>query len=183
MIGREALPPGSSVLDLRLAELKQLFNAMDPAPFRERDLDPRAAEYIVEWARERPSSAPLALAVRLGRGGGPEAHAVLQHAVSDFFADRALATRRELRKLLRTGRVSLVIGLAVVALALFLADVAGDRGYGIVHESLVIGGWVAVWRPLDMLLYDWWPILAEARLYDRLARMSVELVPTDDAAA
>jgi hypothetical protein len=36
----------------RVAELRQLFNAIDPSPFRERDLDPRAEEFIVEWARD-----------------------------------------------------------------------------------------------------------------------------------
>jgi hypothetical protein len=41
-----------SVLELHVNELRQLFNAMDPAPFHERDLDPNAVQYIVDWARE-----------------------------------------------------------------------------------------------------------------------------------
>ena len=32
---------------------------MDPAPFRERDLDPNAVSYIVDWAREAPTGEPL----------------------------------------------------------------------------------------------------------------------------
>ena len=43
------------------------------------------------------------------------------------------------------------------------------------RESLLIGGWVAMWRPLEVFLYDWWPIRAEARLYDRLAAMPVRI--------
>jgi hypothetical protein len=46
---------------------------------------------------------------------------------------------------------------------------------GLIRESLMIGGWVAMWRPLEVFLYDWWPIVAEARLYDRLAAMPVRL--------
>jgi hypothetical protein len=34
---------------------------------------------------------------------------------------------------------------------------------------------VALWRPLEILLYDWWPMLADARLFDRLANMAVEV--------
>ena len=26
-----------------------------------------------------------------------------------------------------------------------------------------------MWRPLEIFLYDWWPIRAEGRLFDRLA--------------
>ena len=52
-----AQPPAAAlvVLDLHLAELRQIFDSLDPAPFRERDLDPKASEYIVDWARECPA--------------------------------------------------------------------------------------------------------------------------------
>jgi hypothetical protein len=32
-----------------------------------------------------------------------------------------------------------------------------------------------MWRPLEVFLYDWWPIRADARLYDRLAVMPVRI--------
>jgi hypothetical protein len=40
----------------------------------------------------------------------------------------------------------------------------------------VIGAWVALWRPLEIFLYDWWPIRAEARLFDRLGSMDVQVL-------
>ena len=43
------------------------------------------------------------------------------------------------------------------------------------REGLVIGGWVAMWRPLEVFLYDWWPIRAEIRLFDRLSEMPVRI--------
>jgi len=162
---------------MRLGEAKQLFLAIDAAPFRERDLDPRAEEFIVGWAQELRRDAPLGLVIRLERPSpsGDDA-AVLPLAVAEFFRDRAAAARRRLRELLRTGRISLVIGLAFNALALVLADLFSGQHYGIVQESLVIGGWVAMWRPIEVFLYDWWPIRAEARLHDRLAAMPVQVV-------
>jgi len=58
-----------------------------------------------------------------------------------------------------------------------LADLVGRYHYGrFLHESIVIGAWVALWRPLEIFLYDWWPILGEARLYDRLSAMEVQVV-------
>jgi hypothetical protein len=175
-IREEGRAPGTRVLELHVTELKSLFHALDPAPFRERDLDPRAQDFIVEWAREQPLGTPLGLSVRVDRGGSAEESAVLQQAVREFFRACALSERRRLRQLLRRGRISLGIGLAFVALASVIADLAGGTQYGIIRESAVIGGWVALWRPLEIFLYDWWPIRAEARLYDRLAEMPVELV-------
>ena len=171
-----------ATLEVRVGELKQLFNAMDPAPFWERELDPNAVEYIVESAQEVRSGQPLQLIVHLAREAPtPEAAALLREAVHEDFKHRAVASRRQLRQLLRVGRISLSIGLLFLAAAIVIGDVVvslvGKERYGsFVQESLIIGGWVALWRPLEIFLYDWWPIRAEARLYDRLSTMPVHLV-------
>ena len=166
-----------AVLELRVTELKQLFDSLDPAPFRHRDLDPRAVEFIVEWARELRTDAPLCLALRIEQGGSSEDAAVAEQAVSEYFRNRARAARRQLHELLRNGRISLAIGLAFMALALVVSDLMSEYRFGFVRESVVIGGWVALWRPIEIFLYDWWPIRAEARLFDRLGACRVQLAP------
>jgi hypothetical protein len=184
-----AAATGGEVLELSVAEVRQLFNAMDPAPFRERDLDPNAAEYILGWAREQPKQARFRLVVRLMREAATADTARMLHeAVDAYFAQRADATRRELRQLFRVGRVSLVIGVAFIAFAIaageFVASFASSESYGtIIKESFVIGGWVALWRPLEIFLYDWWPIRAQARLLDRLGVMNVTVVGPPEACA
>jgi hypothetical protein len=165
------------MLSVHVARLEQLFDSLDPAPFRERDLDPRAEEFVVEWAREQRADAPLALTVQVTGESTPHDTAVVQQAVAQFFRTRAHATRQQLRRLLRNGRISLVIGLAFVGAANVAAELVSELGYGILRDSLVIGAWVALWRPLEIFLYDWWPIRAEARLHDRLAAMDVRIVP------
>ena len=153
--------PPRETLDMHVAELKQLLHTIDAAPFRERDLDPGAEEFIVEWARELRPAVPLRLIVHLGRETAtPDPAAVAQDAVRDFFRDRALATRRSSGSLLRRGRISLVIGLAFVAAAVGIGDFIGSlfaaQGLArIVQESLAIGSWVALWGPLGIFLYDW----------------------------
>ena len=76
----------------------------------------------------------------------------------------------------------LVIGLLVVAASVLVGDLLAaalrESRFGVVlRESLLIGGWVAMWRPLEIFLYDWWPIRAEARLFDRLSSMPVRIEP------
>ena len=48
----DPIPANSVIIEVRVADLRQLFNAIDPAPFRQRDLDPKVEEFIVEWGRE-----------------------------------------------------------------------------------------------------------------------------------
>ena len=173
------IPPKCEIIEIRLAELNQIFNRMDPSPFQDKDLDPKAEEFIVGWAREVSRNAPLALSVHLDRTEGLREEAeVLRKSIQEFFSNRALVSRRKLRQLFRVGRTSLVVGLVFLAACVVGGDLianamSGNRLGEILRESLLIGGWVAMWRPLEIFLYDWWPIRDEARLYDRLSAMPV----------
>ena len=179
--GGDALPQKCAVIEVRVGELRQLFNAIDPSPFRQRDLDPRAEEFIVDWARDLPADRPWALLVHLDRPAGRvDEAAALREAIHDYFGQRVIATRRRLRELFRRGRISLVIALAFLAASVVVGDlVVGYLGEGrageVVREGFLIGGWVAMWRPLEVFLYDWWPIRAEGRLLQRLGTMPVRI--------
>jgi hypothetical protein len=182
----DPMPPGCEVIEVHVGELKQLFNAIDPSPFREKDLDTKVEEFIVGWAREVSPKALFALLVHLDRPPGlPEEAALLRDAIKEFFGLRAAGSRRRLRQLLRVGRTSLLIGLAFLTVLVLLSDVVGNavggRFGGVLREGLVIAGWVAMWRPLEIFLYDWWPIRDEARLLDRLSAMPVRIAYMKDA--
>ena len=96
-----------------MAGLRQLFNAIDPSPFHQRDLDPRAEQFIVDWASDLPSDKPWGLVVHLDRPAGPADEGVaLRDAIHEYFRQRVVASKRRLRELFRRGRISLVIALA-----------------------------------------------------------------------
>jgi len=170
----------SHVIEVHVTDLAMLFNPVDPAPLRERDLDPRIEDFIVQARRELPRDASVSLLIRADRlDGGPQPEEI-SDAVRGFFAGRARASRQRLRQLLRSGRPRLALGLPVLVgftgvAQLIATHVVSTFGQAL-HEGLAIGGWVAMWRPLEVFLYDWWPIRADARRFDRLATMSVRIV-------
>jgi hypothetical protein len=82
---------------------------------------------------------------------------------------------KDLQQLFRVGRTSLLIGLLCLRISIAIGNLAartlGESTLGsVLRESLLIGGWVAMWRPLEIFLYDGWPIRDEARHDDRLSR-------------
>jgi hypothetical protein len=182
--GAEDFPPHCALIEVHVSDLTELFNSFDPTPFHKRDLDPGAEEFIAGWAREINPRQPLGLIVHVDRAEvESDGTAIVHAAVRDHFARRAEETRRKLRLLFRNGRVALVIGLAVVAASVLIGDLvqvmwSEYRFASVVGESLLIGGWVAMWRPLEVFLYDWWPIRSEARLFDRLSAMLVRVART-----
>jgi len=177
-------PADCALIEVHVSDLKQLFNSLDPTPFQGRDIDPQAEEFIIGWAREVRSLVPLGLLVHVDQAAAsPDAEQVVHTAVRDHFKRRADTTRQKLRQLFRVGRRSLLIGLAFLATCIALGDAyqvwfPDSRFAGIVRESLLIGGWVAMWKPIEVFLYDWWPIRAEAVLSDRLSAMTVRVTAT-----
>jgi hypothetical protein len=172
---------GGERIEIHVAALDHLFNAMDPSPLNERDLAPSAEAFIIDWASEAPRDSRLSLVVYIDRPEDAAASAaILQDAIRKSFARQSESSRRRLRQMFRRGRVSLVIAVAFLGAMIALGDAAaaalqGRRIAEIVREGFLIGGWVAMWRPLEIFLYDWWPIRAEARLFDRLSTMSVRV--------
>jgi hypothetical protein len=179
----ELQPTTCGLLEVRVAEPTQLFNVIDPSPFRERDLDPDAEAFIVDWARETSTSAVLGLAVHLDRpGGGPNEADELRDAIHEFFRRRAARSRRRLRELFRRGRASLAIGFCALGVSLAAGNLIGhavsSNVADLFKEGLLIGGWVAMWRPIEIFLYDWWPLSADSALADRLSVMPVRIAYT-----
>lgn len=177
-------PPPITAIRLSLRELAQLFNSMDPSPFVERDLDADAEEYITSWAREVPPGRELELAITLAE---PAEDTGLEQAVRRYFSTRAAIKQLEFGQLMRRGRLSLGVGLLFLVLCLLLGEFVAKSSPGsvsdIIREGLTIAGWVAMWRPLEIYLYDWWPLFEERRRLDRLARIRVRIVEPDDGQA
>ena len=53
---RYRVEEGRSCIDLKVRHSRQLFDTRDPAPFRERDLDADAVEYLLAAAEEIPEN-------------------------------------------------------------------------------------------------------------------------------
>lgn len=171
-----------NVLELRLRELAQLFNSMDPSPFHDRDLDADADAFLVDWARELPAGREFALTIHLALPPPPEKSAGTEEAVRNYYRHRAETKARALRRMFRIGRWSLLIGFAFLAACLALAQLVGrlaanDPLLAPLQLAFDIIGWVALWRPVEIFLYDWWPLRQDQRLFERLARMTVQVVP------
>ena len=172
-----------NIIEIRVNEVAQLFHTLDPFPFREKDLDREAEEYIVGWARELPKDLPFRIVVHFPNDQSQADLARdLPEALGKYFAGRAAVIQGDLNELFRIGRRSLTIGVAILFACLFSAHfVAGylsDAPFKrIIEESFLIFGWVANWRPLEIFLYDWWPIAHRRDLYRRLAAAVIEAKP------
>lgn len=167
-------------IELVLADAGQLFNSMDPSPFADKDLDGDAEEFIVNWAQEYSHNQPLTLTIHLEHMPEQDPTAWMTEAVHNFFAYRARLNRLAFHRLMDDGRTSLLVGLAFLGGFIAIRNLVLGRTTGawagLVRESLTIIGWVAMWRPVQIYLHEWWPYWRRGRTLKKLSTMPVEVV-------
>lgn len=178
----------SGLIEVRVREVAQLFNSMDPSPFHERDLDADAEEFIISWALEHPGAARLKLVVHLARAPAEgDAATMVREAVHHYFAYRARLNWLEFKQLMRQGRTALIVGFCFLAVCFGLGQLVGDPGAStwreLLREGLTIIGWVAMWRPLQIYLYDWWPLRRRGTTFRKLSVMDVDVQVEDRGGA
>ncbi len=170
-------------IDLRVQRPAQLFDGRDPAPFRERDLDDDAVEYIVGAAEEIGHKHPLKIVVWVAEPSSDLPPAMIRDAVKAHFDYELDRLGRHGKQHLRQAQLSMLVGLTILTLFLTLAELTKMLAEGhlrqILREGLVIFGWVAMWRPLELVLYDWWPLVVRRRLLRRIR--DAELLVTNGA--
>lgn len=163
------------LIEIKLRESRQLFNSLDPAPFHDKDLDAAAEEYIVEAVQELGVRRRNKLVLYLQTIAPGDADTI-PTAIHHYFDYRARQAGSDLHRLLRFGLISLSIGLLFLAACLMLRQLLAQRAVSqIVIEGLLIVGWVALWRPLEVFLYEWWPIRQRQRRFQHLAVLPIEV--------
>ena len=177
---RYRVEEGRTCIDIKVRHSRQLFDGRDPAPFRERDLDEDAVGYLLAAAQEVPRNQPLKIVVTISEEPEPRlAPDVIVAAVGGHFRYELEQIERRLREHVRRGQMFLGVGLAVLVVFLTLAELTTSLPSGplrdILREGLVITGWVAMWRPLEVLLYDWWPMVDERRHIRRILEAPVSI--------
>ncbi len=171
--------PKVELIEIKIKRINQLFNSMDPSPFLEKDLDDDAFEYIVSSVREHHVKTKIKIVIHLPLY---EKKRVVEEdtrkAIHHFFEYKQKLAERSIKLKIEEGQKSLIIGLVALFSCLLLREWIVNA-YStllsrILGEGLVIGGWVAMWKPISNILYDWWPLRKEERIYEKIAKTEIE---------
>ncbi|NLE01237.1 MAG: hypothetical protein GX640_15325 [Fibrobacter sp.] len=170
---------GYYLIELRLSSLEQFFNTFDPSPFHDKDIDEDAEHYIVDTVRAFPIKTKLKLVFYLREEHQKEASKILLKAIENYFGYRAMMSSRELRSLLHEGRIALLMGCVFLVICIgaraALSFVEKYPLGNILLEGLSIIGWVAMWKPVHVFLYDWWAVYRMKKVYEKIRDMSIEI--------
>jgi hypothetical protein len=166
------------LIEIKIKKINQLFNSFDPSPFLEKDLDDDAFEYIVAAVEEHSLKTKQKIIIHLPKRelkNNPEQE--IRNAIHHHFGYRKKLAERNVRHKIEEGQLSFIIGISFLAACLVASGVifrGDDLLSNILREGLIIIGWVAMWKPISNILYDWWPLNKEKKVYEKISKMDIE---------
>jgi hypothetical protein len=182
--GTEALyreREGKLLIELELHSMMQIFNSFDPAPFHEKELDEDAEEYIYNIVGEFPLKKPLEIVIYIPPLElNQETERTLKEAIKNHFRYKKVLTEVDLRRLLQRGRRNLTIAVIFLFLCLLVIRLISTFENGLLKtmlsEGLTIIGWVAMWEPINVFLYGWWPVVQKRNIYRKILETDVRVL-------
>lgn len=171
---------GKRWIEVWVKNPQQLFDARDPSPFRERDLDDDFVEYIFASAREFPLASPLKIAIYIE---DPESKYLskdsIKEAIHSYLAYRIDLQRGDLKSFIKRAQFFLLIGLLILISCTSIAqnmEIPDPPGaLGILREGIIIFGWVSIWKPIETILFDWYPMYEKLRFQKKLLETEIDI--------
>lgn len=174
---------GRILIEVTLSSVLQLFNTFDPAPFHEKELNTAAESYIVDIVRDFPSATEFRIVIYLpdALAVSPEAQEI-PAAIRHHFRYRALMQDLVFRDRWRYGRFTILVGLTFLAIAIMASHAVASHFptssvAQLAATALEIAGWVAMWEPVTVHLYQLWPIIRQKRVYEKIAGLEINVLP------
>lgn len=180
---------GHVLIEMKLFSVMQLFNSFDPAPFREKELDNAAESYIVETVKDFHSNTDFRIVIYLpDEMIGTKDAKEIPDAVRSHFEYKARMQRRRSRERRVDGQYKLFVGISFLALAtvvsLSLAHYFPENTAAqLVASALEITGWVAMWEPISIFLFQLGPLVKQRKIYEKISQMEICLRPYPAKAA
>jgi len=169
----------SSEIILELHDVDQLLIAPCSVFHGKRMLSPDAEELIIEEATKVSSNDHIHLKIELGKDETGRTDEITT-AIHQHFIYRRKKSERQVKKVFQLGWQSLLISIVFLGLLVsftsLIVRLLPEGGLSITfREILIILGWVALWRPADLLLYEWRPFRREINLFRKLEQCKVEI--------
>lgn len=139
-------------------------------------LDPTVEEFITEEA-EGLDASDITLLVK-SEERQPSLEAGIADIIHKHFAYRSRKAEMSVKKIFKLGWKSLLVSFGFLILMFLIAfaitTFLPENTIVITFRELfIILGWVALWRPADLLLYDWRIYKRRGKLLTRVAHCEV----------
>jgi hypothetical protein len=176
--------PGLLQIELELNTCRQLFEAPELDPLNGVVDDRSGIEQILDELKAKP--APRAIQVTCSVADEHYSKnwaAECRTALAGYCSARIRQLARDQAAIFRKGVRALQIGLVfwggclLLSIFFFAMENLPPFISHFLGEGFLIAGWVALWYPTEILLFERWELARERRYYERLQNVTLQIRP------
>ena len=173
---------GEQVIQIQVDSADEILDSKDPAPFKGQILDDDFLDYIESLSDETSHKTPLRINIVIEKQlphQTPTNSAIISQALKEHFEYKIERKKGEIRKYLRTARLFLIMGLVLLSICLMIAHTLLRSEESLLRsalrEGVIIFGWVSMWRPLEIMMFDWYPHYDRIRYFRKISNAQVHI--------
>jgi hypothetical protein len=176
---RRNLDTGAYIIEIKIQKASDLFNDLDPSPFRRRDLDPSFTSYLEESSLDIPLKYPVELEISCeDKELDPEVKDRVRQGVRGYYQFLQTNLGREIRSRIWDSLVYVLVGFLSLTIAFLLGSWEEPFFSEIIIEGFNIGGWVFFWEFLALAAFKSRSQRKELKRLKRLEQGTIKfLVP------
>jgi len=143
-------------------------------------LHPDVEEFIIEESEKLQRNSDFHITIQITEEQSFNMKEI-SFIIHKHFKNKRDQSSYEIKKILRLGWRSLFIGFAFLIIMFLLTKtlmtfLPENPLMVTLRELFIILGWVALWRPAELLLYEWRPYKRNEKLFDRIAKCRVQVI-------
>jgi hypothetical protein len=167
-------------ITLRLNDIRELFIAPEYDPFATHTLESSGLEHIAAKLKPTRLDRKLRVVIHMPQAAGNQLINQTRAAIERYCRVRIDENRTELASLRWQGFKALQTGVIFLTICLALSAAAGAAEFlpealrDIFSEGFLIAGWVSLWHPVEILLYEWWPLWRQIHIHQHIMNMELE---------
>jgi len=174
-------------ITLHLDEAEHFFTAPEINPLAHKAVYEPGVDTVFSQVRASRLREAVHLALFLPADRiTPSLEQQIKEALNDYCQYKSNGIQQDLNLQWRAGRRALWFGLIFLAVSLVLSGLGGfiatnaantlAKALGsFMYNGFMIIGWVSLWTPFSMLVFDWWPDWINKKSYERMAKMAIDI--------
>ena len=169
---------GKHVIEINISMFEQLYDKRDPNPYRRKDLDDDIVEYLTSSYFEIGGKNLSKIKIYHQDDLNKEDEHDIINAIHEYFKYRTNLTQFKIDEILKTGMISLGIGLIFLSITIISSKhlkLSDQIINSFLKELLLLIGWVSMWKPINIFLYEWWPFLRNKKMFLDLSYIPISV--------
>jgi len=173
-------------ITLRLDDIHDLFEPPVANYFSDEPRYTSGIETIIDELKPKALTVKARTTITLPESRlEPDLEQKIRAALTRYCQHKIWQNKHELIALRWKGLKALQDGLIFLAICLLVSALFENAGFlpeflrRFLGEGFLIAGWVSLWHPIEVLLYEWWPFSRENRMYAAIMTMEI-IVKADE---